>query len=248
MQDAKRRALLFLVVALLLSAIAGYMFLQKSMAVDAELGDFVPVYVAKENIDSRKPLNAEMFEQKAMPRQYVEGSIVTDLNSISLGQEQVASIGQLVSVVPLSKGEILTANVLKRETELRSGNHRMVMLFKSDRVGFDDNFNQRDLVDIIVTDKNMKTSIYMKNVEVVALGIDANKNVTGLGLEMTLEEAANFIGIQNTAASIRVLKAPNTGNGKVGEKEGAKKQVKQPNQNSTTNTQGNPMETDTPQQ
>ncbi|MGX9708098.1 hypothetical protein [Laceyella tengchongensis] len=221
MQDAKRRALLFLVVALLLSAIAGYMFLQKVSEVDETLGNFTTVYVAQKSIKSRQLLKPDDFTAVKVPQQYVQQSAVTNLQGIKLENGNYP-ITMLVSVVSLSEGDLLTTNMLKPQTTLSSNGKRMVMLSRSDKVGFDDVFNYNDMVDIIVTKRQgqeFKTVVYKESVPIVALAKDEQGNITGLGLEMTLAEAADFIDQQVNAANIRVLKAPNVqGEGKAGQK------------------------------
>lgn len=211
MQDAKRRAILFLAVALFLSAIAGYLFMQKISAVDESLGDFASVYVANKNIKARQPLLPNDFDVVKVPRQYIQQSVVTNIQGIKL-ENGIFPITQLVSVVPLQKGDLLTHNMLKSDTTLSSENKRMVMLNSSNKVGFDDVFSYNDRVDIIVTlpqSGTSKTVVYLQKIPVVALAKDAKGNVTGLGLEMTLNEAADFIDKQVNAINIRVLKAPN---------------------------------------
>ncbi|TCW36613.1 hypothetical protein EDC32_10463 [Laceyella sacchari] len=208
MQDAKRRALLFLVVALLLSAIAGYMFLQKVSEVDETLGNFTTVYVANKSIAVREPLKPEDFEAVKVPEQYVQQSAITNLQGIKL-ENGVFPITKLITVVQLQKGDLLTSNMLKSDTNLSSDTKRMVMLSRSEKVGFDDVFSYNDLVDIIVTMPNTKSVVYMQKVPVVALAKDQQGNVTGIGLEMGLTEAADFVDKQVNAINIRVLKAPN---------------------------------------
>lgn len=208
MQDAKRRAILFLVIALMLSLVAGILFMQKVSAIDARLGNFEPVYVAKDGIVAREKLSPDDFEVVEIPKQYIQKSAVTDLNMIEYEGRQY-KITDLVSVVPLQEGEPLTANILKPRMELSSGDKRMVMIYRTDTVGFDDVFNYGDRVDIVYVDRNGKGSIYKhRGIPVVSLAKN-DQAVTGLGLEMTLEQAADFVSLQNTAASIRILKAPN---------------------------------------
>ncbi|MFC7443328.1 hypothetical protein [Laceyella putida] len=200
--------MLFLVVALFLSAIAGYLFMQKVSAVDETLGDFATVYVANKSINARQPLRPEDFDEVKVPQQYIQQSAITNMQGIKL-ENGIFPITKLVTVVPLQKGDLLTLNMLKSDTTLSSDKKRMVMLNRSDKVGFDDVFSYNDRVDIIVTLPNSKSLVYMQKVPVVALAKDPQGNVTGLGLEMTLTEAADFVDKQVNAINIRVLKAPN---------------------------------------
>lgn len=215
MQDAKRRALLFLVLALMLSAIAGYMFIEKLNAMGAGLGEEVTIYVATKNISTREPLKPEYFEEKIVPAKYVQESTVTDLNAIPIGDTPYP-INSLVSVVPLSEGDLLTKSMLKPLSNLSSPDKRLVSVARSDRIGFDGPIAPNDLVDVIVSrslgPKGNVTEVFMRNVPVVAVAPDKQGGVAGLGLEMTLDEATKFIHEQNFAITIRILKAPNSKN------------------------------------
>lgn len=210
MQDAKRRAVLFLVLAMVLATIAGFMFLNMVSAVDASLGDYITVYVATKDIKAREPLNPEMFEAKEIPAKFVNQAIVTDLEQIAIENTNLP-LNALVSVVPIEEGGILTKNMLKSKSNLTDSEKRMVLLTQSDRVGFDDVFSYNDRVDILYTEQKGEqiiTKIFKQGVPVI--GVGSNKGtVTTIGLELTLEEAKEFIRIQYSAPAIRVLKAPN---------------------------------------
>ena len=208
MQDAKRRAIIFVVIALLLAGIAGLLFMQQVSS--ATGGNTTTVYVAKSDIPSRQPLKKEHFEKKDVPTKYVQDTTVTDLEQIQMGKYRF-KINQLVSVVPIPEGGILTTNMLKEQSALTANNKRMVSIAKSDRIVFDGNFDFNDRVDIIVSTRGKgapKTETFMRDVQVVGVSKNKKGTVNGLGLEMTLDDAEKFIHMQNFAASIRILKAP----------------------------------------
>lgn len=244
MQDAKRRALIFLIIALLLAGIAGFLFLQKVGAVDARLGDRTTIFVANKDIPAREPLTPDDFKAVPVPTQFVQDSSVTGLEKIKLGEYQFP-IQQLVSVTPLSKGDPLMDYVLKPQSALTAGDKRMVTLAQSNRIRFDGSINVNDRVDIVVSNESKgsrQTSVFMKDVPVVAIAEDGDGNVSGLGLEMTLEEAEKMIHQENFAISIRVLKAPNAkgnSNSQVGNRQAQKINIpKQKNQEASENTEG----------
>ncbi len=212
MQDAKRRAMLFLVLALMLAAVAGFLFMQKVSAVDASLGDRVTVYVAAQNITSRQQLKPEYFKPVEVPEQFVQESVVTNLEAIELQENNPFPVDSFVSVVPLAEGDLLTKNVLLMKNYLQSNDKRMVTIQRSERAVFDGTFDYNDLVDIIVSEQRgnqPETIVFMNDVPVVGVAKDQQGNITGLGLEMTLEQAKQFIHKQNFSISIRILKAPN---------------------------------------
>jgi pilus assembly protein CpaB len=197
MQDAKRRAIIFAILSVVLAGIAGYLFLDELSLVHAELGQYETVYVAARDIPTREPLSPSDFEPKKVPVKFIQRSMVTDLKGIE----------NTVSVVPLEKGDPLTANVLKRANEFVSGDNRMVVLSQTDRVSFDGAMQANDRVDIVVSagsNENPKTIVFLKDVRVVW----NSKDYKSIGVELTLEEAKELIHQQNFAVSIRVLKAP----------------------------------------
>lgn len=210
MQDAKRRAIIFVVIALALSSLAAYLFMQEVSAVQGRLGNMTTVYVATKDIKSRETLQEAYFKPVEVPTKFVQDTAVTDLKQIQLGKYRY-QITQLVTVVPIPKDGILTTNMLKEQSALTSNDRRMVTIAKSDRIVFDGNFDYNDRVDIIVSKRSGDapvTKTFMRDVLVVGVAKDNNGEVVGLGLEMTLDRAEQFIHEQNFAAAIRVLKAP----------------------------------------
>lgn len=211
MNDAKRRAIIFTVTSLVLAVLAGVLFMQRVSEVEAQLGNFVTVYVAKQDIGSRQPLSPENFEGKEIPAKYVEQSMVTDLKKIG----DYGSIDRFVSVAPLKEGDILTYNLLKPADDYTSGDRRLVQVSATDRVVFDQTLEANDRVDIIVSwNKNdipsgeKRTNIFMQDVLVASVLPGPDNKFTGVWLEMSLDQAREFIDAQNFAQSVRILKAP----------------------------------------
>lgn len=203
MRSAKRRAIIFTVLALMFAITAGILFLQQVHEVDAQLGEKVTVYVAKKSIPSRQPLNVEDFEAKEVPHKFLAAGAVGDLKDID----------QFVSVVPLSKGEQLNVNILKPATELTSGENRMVTITGSDRILFDGAFEANDRVDILVSRKKgeeaeqTETVLFMK--DVLVLGVSKEEEgISSIGVEVSLEDAKKLVHEINFAHTIRLLKAP----------------------------------------
>lgn len=203
MQDAKRRAIIFAVVSLVLAMLAGILFMQRVSAVEAQLGNEVTVYVAKTDIQPRQPLKSEQFEAVQVPQKFVQQSTVTSLDKIN----------QFVTIVPLKKGDVLNSNLLKPAKELgTSGDKRLVYVPAGDRIVFDQPLEAQDRADIIVSwsgneEGSKRTVIFDTDVLVAATSGEEGK-FTGVWLEMSLEEAKRFIDAQNYASSVRLLKAP----------------------------------------
>lgn len=208
MQEAKRRALLFVVIALILAAIAGVMFLNKLSTVDASLGQMVTIYVAKKDITQRQVLQPEDFEASEVPKQFLPDSVVTDLNRIQLSNNNVLPIQALTAITPLAEGDLLTTNMLKEKSEIRDPNMRIVLVSSGNNVGFDSVFTANDRVDIIVSRSDKETKRIWQDILVAGVGKEKDGNIRTLALEMTVADAEKFIHDQNFSPAIRILKAP----------------------------------------
>lgn len=214
MLESKRRAMIFIGLSILLAAIAGFMFLKKVQALNTDLGSMAEVYVASGDISSRAELQPDQVEKKQMPKQYVSSSNITDKQDLI----------HKVSVVPLSKGDTITKNMLKSVSDVRDKNDRLISMFASDKIGFDQELEALDRVDIIVSKKEndkKKSEYFMQDVKVAMVASKKNK-FKGVLLEVPSEEAPKLIQAQNYADSIRILKA-NVGEGsEQAEKDGTK--------------------------
>jgi pilus assembly protein CpaB len=201
MLESKRRAIIFISISLILALIAGFMFLQKVSELNNKLGGTTKVYVASEQIDSRVAIKPEDVETVDLPNKFfVDGSHIKDPKEIT----------NKVSVVPLAEGEIITKSVLKDFAESGDPNNRLVGLFASEKISFDEELEDYDRVDIIVSHQfegTPKTEIFMSDVFVSRISKNNKKKLLGVGLEVSKEDAPKLIHMQNYADSIRVLKA-----------------------------------------
>ncbi|MFE8698529.1 Flp pilus assembly protein CpaB [Cytobacillus sp. FJAT-53684] len=199
MLESKRRAIIFISISLILALIAGYMFLQKVKELNTNLGGTTKVYVANVDIPSRTIIKPDMVETVDLPNKFVTASHVKDPKDIT----------NKVSIVPLSEGDMISENLLKPFSEVGDPNNRLIALFSNERVSFDQELNDLDRVDIVVSqqfDGEPKTEIFMTDVHVFR--VDKSKNeFRGVALEVSKEEAPKLIHMQNYADSIRVLKA-----------------------------------------
>lgn len=175
------------------------MFLQKFNELNANLGGTTKVYIAKSDISSRTLITPEMVETVDLPNKFVTETHVKDPREIT----------NKVSVVPLFEGDMLTTNLLKPFSEVGNSNHRLVALFANERVSFDQELEDLDQVDIIVSQQfegKPQTEVFMTDVHVFR--VDKTKSeFRGVALEVSKEDAPKLIHMQNYADSIRVLKA-----------------------------------------
>ena len=203
MLEARRRAAIFLLLAFILAAVAGYLVLEKVKQLNAELGGMIEIYVANGNIPAREPINNTQLTKMEIPQKFLTSSHITSESDI---------IGQ-VSVVPLKEGDIITSNMLKNHSNLLNENNRLVALIRTDKVVFDQEVSALDRIDIIVSrevDGEKKTELYMKDVA-VAYAQGTGENFAGVAVEVSVNDATKLIHIQHYADHIRVLKA-NAGN------------------------------------
>lgn len=203
MLEARRRAAIFLLLAFILAAVAGYLVLEKVKQLNAELGGMIEIYVANGNIPAREPINTTQLTKMEIPQKFLTSSHITSESDI---------IGQ-VSVVPLKEGDIITSNMLKNHSNLLNENNRLVALIRTDKVVFDQEVSALDRIDIIVSqevDGEKKTELFMKDVA-VAYAQGTGENFAGVAVEVSVNDATKLIHIQHYADHIRVLKA-NAGN------------------------------------
>ena len=199
MLESKRRAVIFFTLSFILALTAGLLVLQKVRDVNSNLGTMVKVYVAQKDIPSRSLITPDDVTMEEIPKKYLEPYHVTETSELM----------NKVSVVPLSKGDLIMGNMLKQVSNVVNENDRLVTLMASDRVIFDEPLEALDRVDIIVSEKftgKEKTSIFMNDIKVARVA-KKNSSFKGVMLEVPLAEAPELIHMQNYADSVRILKA-----------------------------------------
>ncbi|WP_421617160.1 flp pilus assembly protein CpaB [Brevibacillus sp. TJ4] len=207
MLESKRRAIIFLTLSLLLAAIAGFLFLQKIKDMNEQLGEMVEIYVAGRDIPSRSLILPDQLEPRQIPKKFADDSYVTEM----------ASLQNQVTVVPLSAGDIITKNIIKPATTVRDQNNRLVTVYSSGNIIFDQQLEALDRVDVIVSHKaggQPVTEVFMKDVP-VAMVAKSNDEFRGVALEIPFEQVPAFIHQQHYADVMRILKA-NVGQGELG--------------------------------
>lgn len=199
MLEAKRRAAIFLILAFILAAVTGYLVLEKVKELNADLGGMTSIYIAKGSIPSRSPIEASQVTKMDIPNKFV-----TDSHILSADEFE-----HQVSIVPLNPGDIITKNMIKPVSNLQDANNRLVTMYRTDKIQFDQVLTALDRVDIIVSTNDngkKKTQVFMKDV-LVAFAQGTNDNFSGIAVEVTADEAPSLIHMQNYAEHIRVLKA-----------------------------------------
>lgn len=112
--------------------------------------------------------------------------------------------------MPLSGGDIITANILKDASAVTEANNRLVSVLRSEQVAFDEELTALDRVDIIVShsfgDKPV-TEVFMKDVKVARVASNDEGDFSGVQLEVPYEKVSGLIHMQNYADSLRIVKA-----------------------------------------
>ncbi|MBH0167582.1 flagella basal body P-ring formation protein FlgA [Fictibacillus sp. 7GRE50] len=200
MIESKRRAFIFITLAILLALIAGFLVLQKVRQLNADLGGMTKIYVAKENVPSRELLTPDDVTTEEIPNRYITASHITERKDLV----------DKVATVPLTKGDIITKNMLKQTSSVLNEDNRLVMLYASDKVRFDEEVEALDRVDIIVSQQlegKPKTEIFMSDVKVSRAYRTDKKQFYGVALEVSIEDTSKLVHIQNYSDSVRVIKA-----------------------------------------
>lgn len=199
MLESKKRAAIFLLLSFFLAMIAGYLVLGKVRDLNAELGGMTKIYVAKGDIPVRTLIQENQVTTVEIPNKFVNKAYITDKEDLV----------NKVLVVPLSEEDIITKNMLKPFSNLREENHRLVAVYPSEKVQFDQVVEALDRVDIIISTENngvRTTEVFMRDVP-VAFAQGTEDSFTGVALELSIEDARKLIHMQNYAEKIRILKA-----------------------------------------
>ncbi len=199
MLESKRKAIIFLTLSFLLAAAAGLLFLQKVKDLNTELGGMTKVYVAAGDIPSRTLINPEQVETVEIPNRFVTDSHIVEAGDLE----------DKVFVVPLTKGDLVTKNIVKPVSNVREADHRLVFIPQSERIHFDQELESLDRIDIIVSHsfgEKPVTELFMSDVPVAGVSKKGD-SLKGVAVEIPSGEAPELIHMQNYADSIRVLKA-----------------------------------------
>ncbi|TFJ91618.1 Flp pilus assembly protein CpaB [Lentibacillus salicampi] len=200
MLESKRRAIIFFSLAIILAAVSGFLVLKKVQAINTDLGTIVTVYTADREVSSREVITPDDVTTDEIPQQYLRDEHITDVEELM----------NKVSVVPLSAGDIITDNILKDASAVTEANNRLVSVFKSEKVSFDEELTALDRVDIIVShtfEDDPVTEVFMEDVKVARTANNEDGDFAGVQLEIPYESVSKLIHMQNYADSLRLVKA-----------------------------------------
>ncbi|MDQ0337880.1 pilus assembly protein CpaB [Caldalkalibacillus uzonensis] len=196
MIDAKRKAFVFLTLAFILAVITGALILNEVRSIQADMV-MVKVAVAKQDLPTYTLISPDIVDWVEIPYSENMSSFVT----------QEADLEDAIVIVNLSKGDLITRNILRSQMDLPD-NHRVIWLNATNNVVMDQAVAEGDTVDIIITyqegNSGLQTTTMFKNVSVVQR-IDHEEGADEIKISMSQEDAERFIHFQHTAEHIRVL-------------------------------------------
>ncbi|MBY7142339.1 flagella basal body P-ring formation protein FlgA [Virgibacillus sp. NKC19-3] len=199
MLESKRKAIIFLLIAITLAVISGFLVLQKVQALNTDLGTEVTIYVANGDISSRQIITPDDVTTDEVPTSYLRDEHITDVDDFV----------NKVSVVPLSEGEVITKNMLKEASSVTEADNRIISLIQSEKVSFDEALTALDRVDILVShsfDEEPVTEVFMEDVKVARVAQNEGE-FSGVQVEVPNEMVPQLIHMQNYADSFRIVKA-----------------------------------------
>jgi Flp pilus assembly protein CpaB len=214
MVDAKRKALIFLVVAFILAVVTAGVVLNEIRKAQQNLTETTKVAALDDDMKSNEAITSSKVKWVEIPKNTAVSNFIQSEDDL---ENQVV-------LTDMKEGDILTRNVLRSKIDIAKG-HRVVWLNPTENVVIDENVTEGDRVDIIVSteEKNsITTKRALSNVSVVE--VDDVKDpkaihTSKIKVSLSVEDAEKLIHYQNTAKQLRILR--------VNELEGSEEEKKQ---------------------
>lgn len=206
MFESKKRAFVFMLIAVTLGAIAVILFSSYMKETKASLGEFVTVQVAAQDIPAGSVIKSELLKTQEIPRKYMMDSLITSSQQLE----------NKISVVPITEGSVLTTSVLRNNTFVK-GDYRQVML-RAPLAVFDEQIDAYDKVDIVYSydAKSTKekeangdsriTKVLLKDVTVNSVQKTGNE-ITAIGVLVSLNDSKSVVWALNYGKEVRLLKS-----------------------------------------
>jgi Flp pilus assembly protein CpaB len=202
MVDAKRKALIFLVVAFILAVVTAGVVLNEIRKAQQNLTETTKVAALEGNIKSNEAITSSKIKWVEIPKNAAVSNFI----------QSEGDLKNQVVLTDMKDGDIVTKNVLRSKIDISKG-HRVVWLNPTENVLIDENVTEGDRVDIVVSmeEKNvMTTKRALKGIHVVEVDddveIEKNKTTSVIKVSLSIEDAEKLIHYQNTAQQIRILR------------------------------------------
>lgn len=196
MREAKRHIAGFLVAAFCLSILTAYLVYSRVQEVEAQLGDRVNVLVAARDIPAQVPLTENHLSTVSLPEAFLQPGMVSDPKEV---------VGK-VSLVPLPRGALILSHAVADRVVIPDGK-RVIRMYRSQVVVFDENLMVGDAVDLVVTatdpiTNTLRTYLRLRSAPVV----EVDPGGTWVGIEVPEQDAASVVGLQVTAQQLYLLR------------------------------------------
>jgi Flp pilus assembly protein CpaB len=202
MVDAKRKALIFLVVAFILAVVTAGVVLNEIRKAQQSLTETTKVAALENDMKSNEAITSSGIKWVEIPKNAAVSNFI----------QSEGDLKNQVVLTDMKEGDILTKNVLRSKIDIAKG-YRVVWLNPTENVLIDENVTEGDRVDIVVSmeEKNvMTTKRALKGIHVVEVDddveIDKNKTASVIKVSLSIEDAEKLIHYQNTAQQIRILR------------------------------------------
>lgn len=195
MYEAKRRALIFGMLAFAVFALVAVLLVQRVNQVQAAVGDMVEVVVAAKDVPARTALSEDLVTTVKMPKRYALPSLLSSPADVK---------GQLTTV-RLAKGEPLTAGVL-RPVRTEDSPLRTVTLMAGTTVVIPPSTAPGDRVDVIAARKEGEKEVARVVLEgVPVVDVYRTDKIQGVTVALPLEEARLLVEAVNFSKQVHLL-------------------------------------------
>lgn len=207
MREAKRHIAGFLVLALFLAGLAAYITYKyvalteadcqaRIQQLEAAQGAQVEVLVAAREIPAQVPLTRADLETVSIPNAFVQPGMETDKDKV---------VGK-VSLVPLPKGALVLSHAVADRVVIPEGK-RVIRLYRSQVVQFDQNLMVGDAVDLVVTQRDAKTNAVETKLLMSKLPVvEVDPNAEWIGIEVPEKDVATVVELEITAVQMHLLR------------------------------------------
>ncbi|MBO8196492.1 Flp pilus assembly protein CpaB [Streptomyces oryzae] len=140
MNSRQRRGVLLLVLSVLcaLAAFAGVLAVVRN--VESKVGEETTAYKLKDDVPAYQALTAAQFTKVSMPKRWLPGTAVTDLDDIH----------RKIAVNPLKKGSLLQSDMMAERPELAEGEQEIAIMIDAE-TGVAGKINPGNRVNIYAT-------------------------------------------------------------------------------------------------
>ncbi|WP_438431170.1 SAF domain-containing protein [Gorillibacterium sp. sgz500922] len=206
MFESKRRALIFFFLSMAAALAAVFLFSGYVQRTKENMGEMVPVMVAKKPIMAGQDITPDMLGTRQVPKKYVLPSLLKSADELRAKRSAVA----------VAEGDLLTSSMLV-DTTLVTGELRQIQL-RAPLAVFDDTIQFNDKVDLLYTyelpgttntgggqQENRQTKLLFENVTVNSVTKTDNQ-ITALGIILPLSDSPKMVWALNYSKEVRVLK------------------------------------------